>query len=488
MKANKLLYILPLAALVACEPEFDDVTYPQSSGADFSKMVTVGNSLTAGFQSNALRREKQENSFPAILATQMTYVGGGDFKQPLLTPGVGIGSAGNAEFGLTIAANCQGVPGASPQPIAAKGQMGQFAPSRFIGSEGPYNNQGVPGAKSFHLLAPGYGNAAGIALGLANPYYARFVDANNPNETMIASAVELNPTFFTLWIGNNDILSYATSGGSGVDRTGNTDVSMYGSNDITDPTAFAGVYSQLITALTANGAKGAVANIPDITSIPYFTTVPIGTDAVDTSSAALLNAGYAAYNGGLQLAFANNLIDSMEMVRRTISFTGGQINTFVVVDPSLTDISGLNPRLINMRHVVPGELMTLTLSGDSIRCAGWGTQVPIGPQYHLTADEIQNIADAAAAYNATIKSLATANGLAFVDAKAKLTELANGGINVNGTLYTDVFGTGGAFSLDGVHPSTRGYAIIANEFIDAINSTYGTGIPKADVNSFPTVE
>mgnify|MGYP003152759062 CR=1 FL=1 len=42
MKTHKLLYILPLAALVACEPEFEDVDFNQGS-ADFSKMVAVGN-------------------------------------------------------------------------------------------------------------------------------------------------------------------------------------------------------------------------------------------------------------------------------------------------------------------------------------------------------------------------------------------------------------------------------------------------------------
>lgn len=490
MKKN-ILYLIPLTFLMACEPEFDDVTFDDTAGsADFSSVVAVGNSLTAGFQSSALRRDKQENSFPAMLATQFSRTGSsGAFKQPLLSDGVGVGSSGNAEFGLSVKADCLGAMGPSPGPIAAQGQIDELSnPANFVGAAGPYNNIGVPGAKSFHLVASGYGNPLNVASGSANPYYARFSSPSDPNETLLGAAMRTNPTFFTLWIGNNDILSYATSGGSGVDQTGNDTLSQYGTMDITDPGVFASVYTQLIATLTSGGAKGAVANIPDVTSIPYFTTVPIGTDAVTEADAAALNSAqaYGAYNAGLMLAFNGGAIDSLEMVRRTIRFTGGQINTFVVIDPSLTDLSASG--LGSFRHAVPGELMTLTLPGDSLKCARWGTAKAIPPQFHLTNAEITSISNATAAYNATIKSLADANNLAFVDARAELEKLATTGINVGGTVYSDTFGTGGAFSLDGVHPSTRGYAIIANLFIDAINAKYGSTVDKVNVNSFPSVE
>ena len=62
---------------------------------------------------------------------------------------------------------------------------------------------------------------------------------------------------------------------------------------------------------------------------------------------------------------------------------------------------------------------------------------------------------------------------AFVDANAKMKELSSqSGIQYNGVKYTATFVTGGAFSLDGVHLTGRGYAVIANEFIKAINKTY----------------
>jgi lysophospholipase L1-like esterase len=478
MKTRNLLYILPIVALTACEPDIDDVTFSDTKGsADFSRTVSVGNSLTAGYQSSALRRNKQVNSFPAILGQQFQRVGGGDFTQPLLAEGVGTSVSGVAELGLTIGVDCQGTAGPSPKPIASSGQASELTNS--IGAAGPYSNVGVPGAKSFHLTLAGYG--------AFNPYFGRFADPANPDETMVEHALRSNPTFFTLFIGNNDVLGYATSGGENDPVTGTV---------ITPVGTFDASYTGIVSDLTANGAKGAVANIPNITSIPYFTTVPIGTDAVSDANAAALNSAqaYGAYNAGLDQVAADTsnaftkAFTQAKADARKIRFTGGQINTFVVMDPSLTDLTVVNPALISIRQAKPGELMTLTLPGDSLRCGGWGTAKPIPPQYHLTATEIANIKTATDGYNATIKRLADANGLAFVDAAARLAELAVGGINVDGTLYTSTFGTGGAFSFDGVHPSTRGYAILANSFIDAINSTYGATIDKVDVNSYPTLD
>src|SRR5690606_40188815 len=74
-----------------------------------------------------------------------------------------------------------------------------------------YNNMGVPGAKSFHLVVPGYGNIAALATGRANPYFVRH--ATSPQATVLEDAMSLEPTFFTNWIGSNDVLSYAISGG-----------------------------------------------------------------------------------------------------------------------------------------------------------------------------------------------------------------------------------------------------------------------------------
>ena len=106
----------------------------------------------------------------------------------------------------------------------------------------------------------------------------------------------------------------------------------------------------------------------------------------------------------------------------------------------------------------------------------------------LTKAEIEEIKAATTAYNAAIKSLADEYNLAFVDANAKMVELGkNSGIKWDGVNYSAKFITGGAFSLDGVHLTGRGYAIIGNEFIKAINAKYNSTLPQVNPNKYSGV-
>ena len=96
---------------------------------------------------------------------------------------------------------------------------------------------------------------------------------------------------------------------------------------------------------------------------------------------------------------------------------------------------------------------------------------------------------ATTAYNASVKSLADPYGLAFVDANTKMIELnAQSGILFDGVKYTAKFVTGGAFSLDGVHLTGRGYGIVANEFIKSINAKYKSTLPQVDPNKYSGVK
>ena len=363
---------------------------------------------------------------------------------------------------------------------------------------------GVPGAKSFHLVAPGYGNVAGVPTGAANPYFARF--ASSESATVIGDAAAQNPTFFSLWIGNNDILSYATSGGAGVDQTGNFDPSTYGGNDITDPNVFASVYSQQVDALTASGAKGVLVNIPEVTSIPYFTTVPTNAIPLDAATAAQLNAQFAAYNTQILPGLAAmGVITPEEAALRMINFSAGQ-NFPIMTDDDLTDLTtilqgapfSLPPQLAvllgQLRQVKSDDLIVLTASSvlgttpDPNNPQGViGVSIPLTDQYVLAVSEQARITAASTAYNATIQALAGAKGLAFVDAKAALARVANGGVVYDGGVLTSQFVTGGAFSLDGVHPTPRGYAYTANLIIQAINDTYDATIPKVHIGNYATI-
>lgn len=478
IKNFKWLLLVSLS-FVACNNDDEDtiVEEPITAGsADFTKYVSLGNSLTAGYSDGALFIQGQQNSYPNIMAQQFALVGGGEFKSPLMADNTGgLLFNGNVIQGTRLYFN-----GASPVSLPG-------VPTTEVTTvlSGPFNNMGVPGAKSFHLLAQGYGNLAGVLSGAANPYFARF--ASSSTASVLGDAMAQNATFFSLWIGNNDVLSYATSGGIGVNQTGNLNPATYGSNDISDPNVFANVYNGLLDGMTAGGAKGVVANIPYVTTIPYFRTVPFNAVPLDEASATQLNGGYAAYNGGLQVALANNLITPAEAARRKITFQQGQ-NAVVMADNYLTNLSGLG--LPSYRQATKDDLVVLTartfigtLVGGNPAAIN-GVSVPLADNWVLSKDEVAEVKTAVDAYNVSIKALADAKGLAFVDANAIMTQLFNGGIRFGNYHLTAAYVTGGAFSLDGVHPSARGYAHIANEFLKAVNVEYGSNFKGVDLRDY----
>lgn len=492
MKTKYIWLLLILISVIACneiediDREEDMIVLPEltAGDADFSNFVSLGASFTAGFTDGALFMASQENSFPNILSQQFANIGGGSLTQPLMNDNVG---------GLLFGGNQIANPrlffnGAGPQVLPG-------LPTTEVTNiqTGPFNNMGVPGAKSFHLLANGYGNPAGVPVGAANPYYARM--ASSANASMLEDAASQNPSFFTLSeIGGNDVLGFATSGGLGVDQTGNFDPSTYGSNDITDPTVFTGTLDAIVTTLTANGAKGAITSVPYVTNLPYFTTVPYNAVPLDAANAAALNGGYAAYNAGIVQAFAFLVATTpmtqeaadIEIAKRTIVFAEGQ-NAVVLIDESLTDLTVVNPALVSMRQATPNDLMVLTSSSFIGTIVGGnpalinGLSVPLQDQWVLTETETQSVIDATDAYNIVIEGMATANGLAFVDLKAILQEASTTGISFDNYNMNTSLVFGGLVSLDGVHLTARGYALMANKFLEAIDETYGSNFIAAGV-------
>lgn len=483
---NKWLIMLLAGVIIGCESDDDNVIIEEevvytSGSADFSHYVAIGNSLSAGFTDGALFMAGQQNSLPNILAQQFELAGGGEFTQPLMNGNIG----GLLLGGTPIQEPRLFFNGAGPQRLNS-------APTTEVTNKltGPFNNMGVTGAKSFHLLAPGYGNVAGVATGQANPYFARF--ASSANATVLGDAIAQQPTFFSLWIGNNDILTYATSGGDGKNQIGNLNPSTYGRNDITDPNVFAQAYSGIVASLVATGADGVVANIPNVTTIPYFTTVPHNPVPLDAATAAALGQGYAPYNGGLQFALANNMITAAEANSRTITFAAGR-NAVVIEDESLTDLSALG--LPSYRKATSSDLIVLPASsfigtqvGGNAQLIN-GVSVPLADKWVLTPTEQAAVLTATTAFNATIKSVADANGLAFVDVNAIMNQVAT---TPNGVRFDEFFLNarlvfGGAFSLDGVHPTGRGYAYLANKFIEAINAKYGSNLPPVRASAYTTL-
>lgn len=479
------LFLLSLG-LISCDVnnELDEIQAEpveqvelNTNGLDFSSYVSVGASFTAGYTDGAMFKAAQENSFPNILASKF----GTSFAQPLMNDNIG----GLIFNGTAVQPPRFFFDGAGPARLPATPTTQLGVPA----SGGPFNNFGAPGAKSFHLTFPGYG--------ALNPYFGRM--ASGAGATVLGDALARNPTFFTLSeVGGNDVLGYALSGGSGVDQTGNFDPATYGGSDITDPNVFAQVFSGMVSALTANGAKGVVANVPYITNLANFTTVPYNAIPLDGATAAQLNGGFAAYNGGLdQILAAKNAgalpppvlallanFDADEVAKRKVSFQAGQ-NSVLILDEDLTDLSFLNPALTNMRQATADDLLVLassavlgtTVGGNPLAING--VSVPLADQWVLTPQEQMAIKTATDSYNATIAAVASSNpNVALVDFKALLEEASMGIMFDNYTLTTSLV-TGGLISLDGVHLTARGYALMANKIMAAMDADFGTNFTSA---------
>jgi hypothetical protein len=473
--------LLASIAIVSCTKDSEATVEPTpevpvvKGSADFSKYVALGNSLTAGFSDNALFKKGQEGSYTNLMAQQFKLVGGGEFKIPFTNDNIGgllIGGFQNPALGPRLYFN-----GVGPVPVVGPPTTEVLNPA--VAAAGPYNNTGVPGAKSFHLLSPTYGSPAGLLTNppTANPYYVRF--APNGTTSVLQYAMAQTPTFFSLWIGNNDVLGYATTGGDGT-------------NPITPATGVAGVgfdgtYTALINTLTSGGAKGVVGNIPYVNTIPFFTTVGFNPATLSPVQVDALNSGYAAYNNGLIAAKNLGLITEQERLQRTITFKIGK-NAVVMIDEYLTDITAVNAGLIKMRQTTKDDYVVLSSQGVSSQAhllAGNGTATPLQDRWVLSKSEVAELKTATDAYNVTIKSLAEAKGLAFVDANALLFTVANGGIRFGQYHLSSSYVVGGAFSMDGVHPAPQGYALIANEFLKAINLKYGSTFRGYDITNFP---
>ena len=490
--------VLAVLSVTSCKTDFetDVADIAVTSGeADFSKYVALGNSLTSGYRDGTVYLDGQLESYPAMIAEQMQKAGGGTFTQPLVPDNIGgFSNIPGFKGKLTL----QVVNGAlTPVYSTAVSTLDRLT--------GTYNNMGVPGAKSFHLVANGYGNTAGLTTGTANPYFVRF--ASSSTASVLDDAKAQNPTFFSLWIGNNDVLSYATSGGVGTNQTGNINPATYSSNDITDPNVLAGSIRTVLEGMKSVGAtKGVIANIPNVTSIPFFTTIPYNAIPLDEAYATALNTQLV---GRLK-----PVLTALGQGDRLKTLVVGQ-NPLLIKDETLTDLSaqitavltrnGVSAALASfigttygqVRHATSEDLILLStksvintdVTGVSAPFNKQGITYPLEDKYVLTKSEVAQVQTATNAYNTQIKALAEAYGLAFVDANAKMVELGkNSGIQYNGVNYSTTFVTGGSFSLDGVHLTGKGYAVIANEFIKAINAKYKSNLRQVNPNNYSGVK
>jgi lysophospholipase L1-like esterase len=250
---NKLRYIFSasviLIGLSSClkddlREHEKDTSIPEVP-VDFTKYVSIGNSLTAGYADGGVYKEGQENSFPNILAKAL----GTDMKQALTS------DAGTGHMALA------GMTPAGPNIV----NVAPDASWATKYTDGTLNNYGVPGIRAVDMGLPGYG--------VANPHMSRFIEndkiASTNYDDIISAAVE-DATFVTFWLGNNDVLGFASSGGVyGVD--GDPTVGAHKLNGLPELSVFSPNIDFITKTLKEK--RAIFANIPPVEAAPYFTTV-----------------------------------------------------------------------------------------------------------------------------------------------------------------------------------------------------------------------
>jgi lysophospholipase L1-like esterase len=371
-----------------------------TGSADFTRYAAIGDSLTAAFASGGLHEDVQRLSYPALIARQ---AGVASFQQPLA------GAPGIPPL-LAI----QGLGPGAPVIVPRSAQPGS---PLNLNLPRPYDNMAVPGFDVHDVLVTRAGNQIVnlILRGLG---------------TQLEQVAALQPTFVTVWIGNNDVLGAATSG-----------LVIEGVTLSTVP-QFEADFRSLITTLDQLvGADLAVATIPDVAALPFVTTIPPVV---------------------------------VDPVTREPILIGGQLIPLIGPD---------GPLALNDRVLLTAT--PLLAQGIGIPAQIGGTGNPLPDSAVLSAAEVATIRDRTAAFNAIIRDAAAGAGAALVPIDDIFVDIVAEGFPVGGGItYTTDFLTGGIFSYDGVHPTPFGYATVANDFIEAINATYGGSIPEVDLFPF----
>ena len=353
--------------------------------ADLSRLVMVGDSLLAGYQNGSLMGSQQTNGIAAIIARQA----GVDLALPVI-----------AEPGFPNVLTLLN-PGPPPliQPASgtSTGRLDMLTQTMNLAVPGHCVIDALEKRPDFPI-----DSMTDLVLGLPGLL-------GGISRSQVEWAEALQPSTIVVWIGNNDALNAAIDGTAA---------------SLTPVSEFEVAYSNLVKRLAATGATVVVANIPDITVIPFVVPVP--------AVAALLDVPLPILTAAL----------------------GVSTNDYLTLDNIPVTVSIL-------QGIVPGPLLS-----DEI----------------LDAAEIQQIRAATRAYNQIIAAQAAANNAVLVDVNAFLTRLDLRGVMVGGHRLSTAF-LGGIFSLDGIHPSNTGAALTGNYFIMTMNRRAGAHIPPVNVRN-----
>ena len=288
----------------------------------------------------------------------------------------------------------------------------------------PYNNLGVVGATLYDCL------------NTTSDSQQRHDMVLRGLGTQVQQAIYLQPDLLTVWIGANDALGAVLS------------CTAVEGITLTPKGAFHDQYAQLLDALTSQTqADIVVGNVPPVTANPFITTIPPFIINPATGEPVIGPDG------------------------KPMTYIGQSDEGHLFISPD-SYISLYAKAYIEQGIGIPAGL--------------GGTGDPLPDTVVLTPNEAAKIEDYIAAYNATISDLADAHGIPTFDAHAMLEDLAAHGMDVAGIDLSIDFLTGGIFSYDGFHPTSLGYALVANAFLGTINAAYGHKIKSVALFPFLT--
>lgn len=366
----------------------------------FATTVVIGDSLSAGFQNGSLLDTQQPNGWASLVATQAKF----NLVLPLIAP------PGTPAVLQLVSVG--------PPPVIQ--QASGTSTGRDDTSVQP-TDLAVPG----HLLHDVI-NYAPPAVPTSDEDIITELVLGFPvgnNKSQMNEAIQLNPTALFVWAGSNDALN--------ADQAGVPSA-------MTPVATFTSDFQQLMTTLHAQTkATLIVANLPDVTAIPYLT--PAATITAEVAQETGLSQAQAATDLGLQDGDLVNAAGKQQVQDAVTALQQGQTPT------PLTDAGFLTPSEIT--------------------------------QVQATIDQ----------YNTVIAQQVAAVGGVLVDLHTLFGNLAQNGITINNYSATTSF-LGGIFSLDGEHPTNTGYALIANEFIDTMNASLKTTIPDVNVSAIAAAD
>ena len=415
MKRIKFAAAVLIAVLVAVP------VFAARGSANFSRLVTLGDSFGAGVQSGGLNERHQEWSWSAILAKQVGYrlcpptatAADDCFAQPLVSfPGIG------PELLLTSLAPTI-TPASTTNGVPLMNTFGR-----------PFNNLAVPGATVAAVLAL---NGTQPATNTPTSF-AQFILRGLG--TQIEQAKLLNPTFIAMWIGGNDALGSVLAG---------TDQGLTSAADF--KTRYEAILDQLI--LAAPNAGMVVGNLPNnVLALPYIATIP---------------------------PFV------VDPVTRQPVLVGGQLVYYIsetgpVPPGSLILLPAQSLLAQGVGLPKAGPFAAFPRAGEPLPASLVLTPTEAANIVARVNEYNSAITTAAAARNIPVADI---KGLFDSVAVNPLT--GAGGLQVGPIKVTSSFITGGFFSLDGFHLTDIGYLLFANEYIKAINEGYDTEIPLAGI-------